>query len=359
MISINDKANCTGCGACYSICPKKAITLKEDFSGFKYPTVNVDKCVNCNLCEKVCPEINTVCTDNSYAEPIVKAAWNLDNDIRVKSTSGGVFSAIAEKFISNGGYIVAAEFVENFRIQHTIISDKKDINKLRQTKYAQSELSDLFVKIKKLLYEDNYVMFVGTPCQVDYLKSVERHTKSKITEVQFRNKDLGWNSSTTKISLEDGSFYRKERWLDEYMIGYLKHNLYLRPCCYECNFKEMPRVSDISLGDYWGFDKYYDVSDDNGVSVVLLNSSKGQSFFEKISDKLFSMDTPLEQIIKENPCLVTPVAKGKYSDAFYKKFGKTDFIDLIHKIDEKDYYKKLNFKEKVYYILREKIKLWH
>ena len=95
MISINDKANCTGCGACYSICPKKAITLKEDFSGFKYPTVNVDKCVNCNLCEKVCPEINTVCTDNSYAEPIVKAAWNLDNDIRVKSTSGGVFSAIA------------------------------------------------------------------------------------------------------------------------------------------------------------------------------------------------------------------------------------------------------------------------
>ena len=89
MISINDKANCTGCGACYSICPKKAITLKEDFSGFKYPTVNVDKCINCNLCEKVCPEINTVCTDNSYAEPIVKAAWNLDNDIRVKSTSGG------------------------------------------------------------------------------------------------------------------------------------------------------------------------------------------------------------------------------------------------------------------------------
>lgn len=168
MISINDKANCTGCGACYSICPKKAITLKEDFSGFKYPTVNVDKCVNCNLCEKVCPEINTVCTDNSYAEPIVKAAWNLDNDIRVKSTSGGVFSAIAEKFISNGGYIVAAEFVENFRIQHTIISDKKDINKLRQTKYAQSELSDLFVKIKKLLYEDNYVMFVGTPLSGHY-----------------------------------------------------------------------------------------------------------------------------------------------------------------------------------------------
>ena len=112
-----------------------------------------------------------MCTDNSYAEPIVKAAWNLDNDIRVKSTSGGVFSAIAEKFISNGGYIVAAEFVENFRIQHTIISDKKDINKLRQTKYAQSELSDLFVKIKKLLYEDNYVMFVGTPCQVAGLKN--------------------------------------------------------------------------------------------------------------------------------------------------------------------------------------------
>ena len=168
--------------------------------------------------------------------------WSDFRRIRVKSTSGGVFSAIAEKFISNGGYIVAAEFVENFRIQHTIISDKKDINKLRQTKYAQSELSDLFVKIKKLLYEDNYVMFVGTPCQVaglknfllkdyeklltidlicrgvisqkvyiDYLKSVERHTKSKITEVQFRNKDLGWNSSTTKISLEDGSFYRKER----------------------------------------------------------------------------------------------------------------------------------------------------
>lgn len=392
MISINDKSACTGCGACYSVCPKGAITLEEDFSGYRYPKVNNQKCINCNLCENVCPEINMVNTENSYNKPKVKAAWNLDDKIRINSTSGGIFSALAEEFISFGGYVVAAEFVDDksFTIHHTVISDKKDIEKLRQTKYAQSELFDIFNKIKKLLDDNQKVMFVGTPCQsaglknylrkdydnlftVDlvcrgvisqkiyknYLRSVEKHTGSKIEEVQFRNKDLGWNSSTTKLYLDNGSYYRKERTSDEYMVGYLKHNLYLRPCCYECSFKKIPRVSDISLGDYWGFNKYYDTFDYKGVSVVLINSSKGLKIYDMIKDDLFSIDTPLEQIVKENPCLIAPAKKGKYSDFFYSKFEKSDFIDLIHKIDEKDYYKKLNFKEKVYYILKEKIKLWH
>lgn len=391
MINITDKSKCTGCSACVNVCPKQTIHFKNDYAGFRYPEVNMNNCIDCSLCEKVCPIITPVDTKNNFAEPYVKAAWNKNEEIRINSTSGGVFSALAIQFIRQGGYVVGAEYTEDYGIKHTIISDEEKIKSLRQSKYAQSELDNIFGRIKKLLNIGEKVMFCGTPCQVaglrnylikdydnlflvdficrgivsqkiykKYLESVENHSKSKVVNVHFKNKDFGWNRFSTKLTLKNGKTYHKDRYHDEYMVGYLKYNLYLRPCCNDCKFKTLPRVSDVTLGDFWGIgNSKKELDNDKGTSVVIINSKKGSDFFNQISDLLYSEDSTIEQVKKGNDCLLNIAPKGEYSDYFYKKFEKSDFIDLIHKIDEKDYYQKLNFKEKVYYILKEKIKLWH
>lgn len=367
MINIIDKAKCTGCSACFNICNKNAIYFETDSEGFVYPEVNMEKCVDCSLCEKVCPLINSVDTSKNYEKPIIKAAWNLDEEIRINSTSGGVFSALADKFLDEGGYVVGAEYTEDFGIQHTVISSKEQIKKLRQSKYAQSNLNDVFTQIKELLKNNERVLFCGTPCQsaglknylmkeydnlfiVDficrgivnqkiykkYLESVEKHSGSKISKVHFKNKDFGWNRFSTKLSLKNGNYYHKDRYNDEYMIGYLKHNLYLRPCCHECKFKTLPRVSDISLGDFWGIgNSKKELDNDKGTSVVIINSDKGKKYFETATDVLYSENSTLEQVTKGNACLFNIATKGKYREYFFKKADKMDFIDLIHKIDFK------------------------
>ncbi len=386
MINITDKAKCTGCSACFNICPKAAIEFREDKAGFRYPVVNMDKCVDCSVCERVCPIINPVNMDDNEKEPIVKAAWNLDEEIRVNSTSGGVFSAIADRFIENGGYVIGAEYTEDFGIRHIVISDKDKIKQIRQSKYAQSDLADSFKTINSLLKSGERVLFCGSPCQVaglkkylnktydnlllvdficrgiisqkvyrKYLDSVEKHSHSKITNVHFKNKDFGWNRFSTKLSLANGEEYHKDRYHDEYMVGYLKYNLYLRPCCHECQFKSLPRIADISLGDFWGIaesDKALD--NDQGTSVVIINSEKGKNYFDELSDLLFSTDGTIEQVVKGNSCLLSIAPKGEYSDYFYQHFDKTDFIDLIHKIENKDYFNRLNYKEKIAYLIKRK-----
>lgn len=389
MINITDKAKCTGCSACINICPKNAITFESDFAGYVYPKVNSANCVDCSLCEKVCPILNLVDVEKNYEEPKVKAAWNLDESIRINSTSGGVFSALADKFIDDGGFVVGATYTDTLEIKHTIICSKSEIKSLRQSKYAQSDLGDIFKQIKDILNADKKLMFCGSPCQVaglknylgkdydnlllvdficrgiisqkiyrNYLESVERHTNSSITKVHFKNKDFGWNRFSTKLSLENGDFYHKDRYTDEYMIGYLKYNLYLRPCCHDCRFKTLPRISDISLGDFWGIgnsDKKLD--NDMGTSVVLINSGKGEKAFSMLDEMLFSTDSTIEQVTKGNACLLNIAPRGEYSDYFYKNFEKFDFIELINKIEKKALWdrKDLSLKDRLY-LIKERIK---
>ena len=386
MINITDKTKCTGCSACVNVCPKSAIDFCDDRAGYRYPVVDETKCVNCSLCEKVCPIINPVDVSDNFNEPIVKAAWNLDKEIRINSTSGGVFSAIADSFIENGGFVVGAEYTEDFGIRHIVISDKDKIRQIRQSKYAQSDLGDIFKAIKNLLNTGDKVLFCGSPCQVaglkkylfkdyqnlflvdficrgiisqkiykNYLESVERHTNSKITKVHFKNKDFGWNQFSTKLSLSNGDEYHKDRYHDEYMVGYLKYNLYLRPCCHDCQFKTLPRIADLSLGDFWGIansDKTLD--NDQGTSVVLINSEKGLKYFDGLSEMLFSTDSSIEQVVKGNSCLLNIAPKGEYSEYFYKHFEKKDFIELIHSVEKKDYFKRLNYKEKISHLIKRK-----
>lgn len=381
MIVIDDKAKCTGCGACVNICLQNAISLIPDKHGDTYPNVNNDKCTQCSLCEKVCPLLNEI-ENSNYIEPLVKVAWNTDVQIRENSTSGGVYSALAESFIKQGGYIVGAEYDSDFSIVHRVTSNIEDISKLRQSKYAQSELGDVFKKIKTLLQDHQSVMFCGSPCQVaglkrflrkdydnlftidficrgiisqkvykKYLLSVKKHTGSEIKKVHFKNKDFGWNRFSTKIDLDNDSVYHKDRYSDEYMVGYLKHNLYMRPCCYECKFKTLPRFGDITLGDFWGIGNYdKNLDNDMGTSVVMVNSDKGEKLLELCKNSLFTQDSDLDTVTKGNSCLFNSPSVGKYRDYFYSKYEHKDFIDLIHSIDSKSMFDRenLTFRDKLY-----------
>lgn len=357
---------CTGCTACNNICPVTAITMKPDAEGFVYPAVNYEKCVQCGLCIRNCPVLNKE-NDPAYEMPEVYAGWNLNAEIRINSTSGGVFSAVAEAVIERGGYIAAAVYGERFDICHTIVRDKKELERLRQSKYAQSDLNDVFGRIRTLLEKGELVLFCGTPCQSaglqrflrkkyaglyccdficrgvispkvyrKYLDDKAKDKKGTISKVHFKNKDFGWNRFSTKISFSDGTSYQEDRYHDSYLRGYLNYNLYLRPCCHECNFKQIPRQSDMSLGDFWGIGNYKpELDTDQGTSVVLVNSEKGRELLEWTASKLYMEQRSLDEVLKGNSCLLNSAVPGKYRDYFFANVDKMAFDKLIYKIEQK------------------------
>jgi len=366
MIEIVDKKICTGCSACVSICPTRAIYFESDYEGFVYPKTDKDKCIKCKKCIKVCPTYNEYRSNNNE-NPDVYAGWNKNEEVRLNSTSGGVFTLLAQYILNNNGYVVAAEYRDDFSVYHTIISNLNDIKKQRQSKYLQSDINDVFVKIKKLLNEENLVLFCGTPCQNAGLKSylgkeyenlflcdficrgvispkvfkkylidIEEQYEQKITKVHFKHKLWGWNKFSTKIDLENNQVYQKNRDEDLYMVGYLKYNLYLRPCCYNCKFKNLPRQADLSLGDFWGIgDKDGKLDDNKGTSVVIVNSQKGNFLLNNICNNMVIKKQTVEDIVKGNACLFNSPNVGEFRSYFFKNFDKMSFTTLIEKIISK------------------------
>ena len=363
MIEIKDKKNCTGCYACYSICPKNAITLEEDNEGFKYPKIDKEKCIKCGLCKKVCPVLNKKNTDeNRNKEPSVMAAWNKDTDTRLDSTSGGVFSEIASQIFAEGGYVCGAIYDENFMVKHIVTNDAALLPQLRSSKYLQSDIKDCFKEIKKLLNNDKKVLICGSPCQIVglynflgkdydnlltcdficrgmnspkifkmYMKSLENKYKSKIKSIKFKNKIHGWHNFSTKIDFENGKTYIGGRYFDSYMVGYLKYNAFVRPSCYECKFKDLPRKSDITLADFWGIEKINPKLDNNqGTSLVLLNSQKGKNFFKKLENIQFT-EIKSNQIFERNMYMKKSIEETKNRKEVFENIDNMDYDELSNK----------------------------
>lgn len=366
MIDQKIGVKCTGCTACKNVCPENAIQMNADEEGFSYPNVQYDMCIKCGLCIKICPVIQGI-KEECYHQPEVYAAWNLDQEIRINSTSGGVFSALAKSFILSRGLVVGACYDDNFTIRHVVIEKEEDIKKLRQSKYAQSNVGDIFKVVKKYLMAGKMVLFCGTPCQSaglqkylrkeysnlyccdficrgvispkvykKFLNDIGNSANSMLTKVQFKNKDFGWNRFSTKLMFDDGTVYQKDRNDDYYMRGYLKHNLYLRPSCHDCHYKKIPRISDLSLGDFWGVGKYCkNLDNDEGTSVVLVNSHKGKQLLEWMKDDLYIEQRKIEEVLAGNMCLLKSAEKGQYRDYFFENMNYYSFEKLIEKIDAK------------------------
>ena len=354
--------NCNGCTACFNSCKAGAISMKENKLGFKYPVIDETKCTNCGLCRKICPELNKVGNDN-YIRPKLYAAFNKDEKIRFNSTSGGVFTALAEYQISRGGYVVGAKYNEQHLVEHIIIHKPEEIELLRQSKYIQSDLSNIFSQIKKLLDANKSVMFVGSPCQcaglkaflrkkykklicIDficlgvnsplayrkYLNMIEDEHKAKIKQVWFKNKDKGWNNFHTKIIFNDNTEYLQSRRDDAFMKGFIIKNLYFRDSCYNCSFRLLPRQGDITLADFWGVNKKYDA--DKGTSAVFISSKHGEKIWKNARRFLWSKKMKLEESFKGNPALFKSRNMPTNSEKIVNDLQEMNFNDFINKYVE-------------------------
>lgn len=370
MIEIKTKKDCCGCYACYNICPKECITMESDNEGFWYPKIDKDKCINCNLCKKVCPIINPVKRVDS--KKIAYASMNKDEQVRMKSSSGGIFSILAEYIIKNNGVVYGAGFDEDFNIKHKRILYSTDLDLLRGSKYVQSSIGDIYKQVKNDLENNNPVLFTGTPCQVEglrsylrkeyvnlitmdfichgvpsplvwekYLKKMKKFKQENIKNIYFRNKDIGWKIFSLKI-IFDEKIYINDLCNDLFMKGFLQ-DVYLRPSCYNCKFKKINRISDITVADFWGIGNILPkMDDDKGTSLIVIHSEKGKQLFDKISEKMISNDVNLNEAIKYNPSMISSVKYNeKRKDFFLELNSGEELINLIKR------YTKLSLERRV------------
>lgn len=345
MIHIVDKKDCCGCGACAQRCPRKCITMQSDKEGFAYPVFDTKQCTNCGLCNKVCPVINQL-----PAQPPIAtyAATNSNGAIREQSSSGGIFTLLAEETINKGGVVFGAAFNEEWQVEHICVDNINDTKKLRGSKYVQSHISNSYAMAEKFLKEGKEVLFSGTPCQVaglkKYLRKEYKNLKTvdfvchgtpspevwkmylhevcrandieNITDIQFRNKTEGWKKYSFVIKYIDSEGNRCEfrecMGNNLYMKCFLS-DLCLRPSCYQCPVRNGKSGSDITLGDLWGAENICPEFDDNrGLSLVMIR--KGQPLPQ--CDKI---EIPYSVALKYNPSIEKDVIMPKKRNAFFKQ----------------------------------------
>lgn len=318
MINITDKHNCCGCSACVQRCPKQCISLHEGNEGFLYPHVNTNDCINCGLCEKVCPWLNR---QNKLQPLEVLAVKNRNEEERMASSSGGVFIALAKKVIADGGVVFGAVFDENWEVKHTYADKIEDVRPMMGSKYLQSRIGNSYKDAEKFLNDGRLVLFTGSPCQITglhnflhknylnlisveylchgvpspgiwrtYLKEIIKKigNVSQITNIEFRNKKSGWDnfsiviSGKTNVNSIEHILYSDIHRNNTYMRGFLS-DIYLRPSCYNCKCKNGISHSDLTIADYWAVDlSLPDFKDDKGVGLVLINTEKGKHVFDSL-----------------------------------------------------------------------------
>lgn len=360
MIKIINLADCCGCTACASICTHDAITMKPDKLGFLYPEVDESKCTDCGLCEKVCAFHDNY--DKSMNLPLPDAYAARHKDMREVETSrsGAAFIAISDYIIENGGVVYGAGYTDHFRVVHKRAVTKEERNEFKGSKYVQSDLNNVFRKVKDDLKNGKVVMFSGTPCQTaglnsyvgkklrenlflvdivchgvpgpflwrDYISYLEKKHGSEICYVNFRDKDLyGW-----KAHKESFKFVNRGGKMSFTFLFY-KH-LMFRHSCGACKYTNLQRPSDITIADFWGWEKT-DKSinaDDKGVSLVLCNTEKGQKLFDAVRERMDAIPAELENCLQPNlkhPTIIHPKRMQ-----FEKDYAKKGFEYVYYKYGE-------------------------
>ena len=364
MITIQDKSKCCGCNACGDVCAHGAISFKTDIEGFWYPEVDTTKCTDCGLCEKVCPNLHAASKIERYRTPVVYGAYAKDEVIRMDSTSGGIHSTLAQKVYEQGGYVGGAIYNDDHTVSQYISDNPQDLPKIRGSKYLQSSSIGVYKEIKSLLKKGLLVFYCGSPCYIQalhkflgekeyenlitcdfichganspivflaYLEMLEKKYKAKVVDLKFRNKNRGWHDFSMLAHFNNGKTYCKERIQDLFYIGYLQAGNFSRPSCYDCAFKGFPQKADITLADFWGIENLDKSMDqDKGTSLVLINSDKGQRFFDSIKDdvvwKEFSADV-LKQNHSANYSMIDMV--GNRAD-FFRDLSNMPFDKVAKK----------------------------
>ena len=348
LICIKEKKDCCGCNACGDVCAQQAISFKTDIEGFWYPEVDKQKCVDCGLCEKVCPVINIKdLKKNDLEEPVCYAAEHNNLEVIFDSTSGGLFSALAEIMYRSGGYVGGAIYNDDFSVRHFISKEKTDLPKLRSSKYLQSSLEGFYRQVKSLVVKGENVLVCGTPCQMAGLRAFLRKDYDNLIIVDFVCRGInspkavkkylqsfeeryGWRNLTNKVILADGRHIYETKQENRFTKAYLSTNAVCRPSCYECQFKGFPRMADITLADFWGIEKVKPEMDkDLGTSMVMINSQKGLAYFERVKSRIKYVQVPTQSAVAGNPAFLQPLGPPKVDrDQFFKDLDQMPFSSL-------------------------------
>lgn len=365
MIEIQNKIDCCGCNACADVCTHNAIAFRIDNEGFWYPKVDESKCVSCGLCDSVCPMLNSELGDNYRREPRVVAAYAKNEEIRLDSTSGGLHSTIASKFYAKGGYVGGAIFNDDHSVKHFISDKVEDLERIRSSKYLQSNMTGLYREVRLLLREGKEVFFCGTPCQIQalhnflrkkysnlitcdfvclgvnspkvflsYMNMLERRFNSKATKIKFKNKDRGWHNFSLRVDFADGQAYCEDKSHDYYFVGYCKDHLFVRPSCYNCQFRKFPHHSDITLADFWGIEKLDQSMDqDKGTSLLFINTLQGDAVFSTVKDDVRWKEFTIGDVQRVYPGMFknTPVPDKKRRCVFFEDLNSLPFDKVAKK----------------------------
>lgn len=376
---ICNREYCTGCSACVQSCSHNAITMQEDQNGFLYPRVANELCTRCGTCMKICPCNSTPQKKSGR----IYAALTKDDRIRAESSSGGIFSILAEEVLSSRGMVFGAAMSADLTVKHIGIENKDDLQKLRRSKYIQSQINGCFRAVKEYLLDGRKVLFSGTPCQVaglkNYLKKdflnlitidllchgvpsqkvldkyihfCEEEAREKATDVIFRVKEPGWAGGGGQIVFFNNKRMRKDRSFFKLFLS----NICLRESCYNCQFCIPERVGDISLGDFWGYTEsppYYLEDDDLGISFVSLNTTKGTRLFLKTKSRIAYTRRSLKDALPGNPLLTSPVKKPSDYEKFWNDLDRLSWSEICerYKISSAFYDEWMSHEDRAYYAL--------
>ena len=368
--------DCVGCGACSNACPKNCLNMVADKDGFLHPEIQRDDCINCGACEKVCPVINIKSKGKESIQAYAVYAKN--DNVRISSSSGGLFYTVAKYIIENDGIVYGAAFDEALYLSHIGVDSIENLHLLRGSKYIQSDVNFCFREIKEHLATNRPVLFCGTPCQVEgllcylkksydnlftldfichgvpspkawqeYIKFQENVFSSKAYSASFRDKSNGWLSFSSKLKFANKKEYLEIHHEDAYMKAFLQ-NISLRKSCYDCKFKSVSRNSDITMGDLWGIKNILPhITDDKGVSVAFIQSEKGKYLLEQVKDNMWLQEIPSDLAIANNIAMVKSVCEHNFRDYFFRNLGKQDFECLVEDCLNPSYYVRLKRKLKI------------
>lgn len=368
-----ENKKCTGCYSCAAICPKSCIEMKNGNDGFLYPHIDITKCIDCKICQNHCPVINPIGAGTKQKKEAF-AAISKNAFIRENSSSGGIFTHLAEKIISEGGVVFGARFDDSFSVIHDFAESTEELAEFRGSKYVQSRIGDVYKRVKEFLEIGRYVYFSGTPCQIAGLKAYlvkdyntlftqdlichgvpspavwKRYVKyheiekdSKTIRTFFRYKKYGWKKYSLLFEYSDNREYTQPLTKDLYLKGFLS-NLYLRDSCYHCCFKGKERISDITLADFWGVENIVpEINDDKGTSLVLINTDKGKRLFESVNSSLDVKSVDRNEALKYNTAAFQSATINPKRSQFFTDFQNGDlenkrFLKLMRKYCEDSVY---------------------
>lgn len=396
-INITNPSNCCGCGSCANICPNQCILMHPDNTGCLYPRVEKSSCIDCGACVKVCPFVNK---NERRVSISCYAAVNKNNEERLKSSSGGVFIALAKEIIRNGGVVFGAVYDENWKVYHTSAESMENLIPMMGSKYVQSDTRFTYVKTLNYLKDGRMVLYTGTPCQIaglkqflrkeysnlltvevvchgvpapevwqSYIKEIKweidshninanspmqdkliKNNKPTIQDISFRNKEMGWREYSIEFVIVTGIKDKNQiihkiqqpHYDNDYMKVFLR-NWSLRPSCYNCKAKNGYSHADITIGDYWGIEHNSSLPDDNkGTSCVVVRSLKAQKILHDCN--LILVKSSISEILHGNPYIEISASINESEQRFKRLVLKYGFSKTINKIEHPSlFYRCTNF----------------